>query len=230
MQEQFFSFTKFIRRFMKRNYLFLLICLPFITQCTIEKRLYNKGYHIEGKRSLTIQNKKSSDHLVAKKIVENSIEQVPLLDCSTDESNNTVERPSPNKSIEEKVIPKDTIYVVEDSTHKGWSSEKKKRTLLGVGVATMATGLVAGALLSEATAAGASLSSIIFLGVIGWTLAVVAAILLLLFLVFLCIPANNRVKNNPKSGLSDGESLGLMIMLTLFGIIGVIFLLGNQFS
>ena len=151
------------------------------------------------------------------------------MDCSTDESNNTVERPSPNKSIEEKVIPKDTIYVVEDSTHKGWSSEKKKRTLLGVGVATMATGLVAGALLSEATAAGASLSSIIFLGVIGWTLAVVAAILLLLFLVFLCIPANNRVKNNPKSGLSDGESLGLMIMLTLFGIIGVIFLLGNKF-
>lgn len=188
------------------------------TQCTIEKRLYNNGYHIERKHSFTstiIEEQTPSSEMENKTKTPIQLRSSKL-DIQDQQSQITDPR-------EENVLLKDSVYVGSTST-KGWDSQRKKEILLEIGGATLATGIAAGALLSKATAAGASLSAVTILGPVGWVLAVSAAILLILFIIFLFVPVNDKVVSK-KSNLSRGERAALTILISIFGVVGLAFLL-----
>ena len=88
-------------------------------------------------------------------------------------------------------------------------------------------GLIAAGALSQATAAGASLSAILFLGAVGWFCALLAAILLIIFLIFLSIPVSGKPEKESHSSLSKGERTGLTIALIIIGAIGLAFLVSE---
>ncbi len=214
---------------MKLKHLLPLFLIVTSTQCTVEKRLYTKGFHIERKHSLSSSSNKITEQAVSQEIIpENSIESTQISDLSSESLLISVDK-TENSNFVKDSLPKDTVYISKSTKQANWTTEKKKKTLLRLGVGTFLTGLVAGSLLSQATAAGAASFTIAVSGFFGWIFTLIAAFLLLIFIICLCIPPKDRLEKHPNKTLSNGESLGLSVTLAAFGIIGVIILLVNLF-
>lgn len=206
--------------------LFLIILL--LTQCTIEKRLYNKGFYIERRHSINSKienNSKNSDEDVVNDVPAKSVDDNPVSDESNlllTDSTRTEENVYGEQALNLSVNKTQSVELESES----WDKEKKRRCLKGVGVPTLLFGLVAAATLDTATAAGAQLGAILIFGAIGWLCAFVAAVLLIIFLVFLCIPPMEKKKENAEKPhqFNKGERAGLIVTLTLVGVVVLAFL------
>jgi len=100
----------------------LIICLLFISSCTVENRLYNRGFHVEWNKKI-----KSNDNSIASKEIIQTELEVPVVQ-PVDELEQSKEQdviqdvsdPEPESVFNENAfeIPvKDTVYI-DDSTDK----------------------------------------------------------------------------------------------------------------
>lgn len=212
----------------------LLYLFPFLwifTQCTIQKRLYTHGYHIEHRAKVRSGSTDFSDSVYSQSLIVQNTDFIPE-EVRSDNSEETEHVTDTTVVIANNGIKRDTVFVYT-ATKRDLDQQKKRNRLVGVGIPMIGLGTIAAGSLSSATAAGASLSSILFLGVIGWLCALLAAILLIVFLVFLCIPVANAPDPNPnqeqqlKNSLSKGERSALTAIFIVIGIIGLAFLFTN---
>lgn len=207
-----------------------LILLIAFAQCTIQKRLYNPGFHVEYKNRLrSIESSRKEDSVVD--IHQTSPSRVELDHVSAQDYRETPKETDrildTSIVVVENKTKRDTMVVYHSSEHEV-KRKKKQDRLVGVGIPMLGLGLIAAGALSQATAAGASLSAILFLGAIGWLCALIAAILLIIFLVFLCIPVPDaEPKQESQTQLSRGERSVLTAILIVAGVIGLAFLFTN---
>lgn len=192
--------------------------------------MYNRGFHIEHKnRFRTVESVGKEDSLMFTR--QTSRSRVELDHVSAQDYRETPKETDrildTSIVVIENKAKRDTMVVYRSTEHEVMRKKKQDR-LVGVGIPMLGLGLIAAGALSQATAAGASLSATLFLGAIGWLCALIAAILLIIFLVFLCVPVPDaEPKQESKTQLSKGERSALTAIFIVAGIIGLAFLFTN---
>lgn len=199
-----------------------LFVLSTFASCTIEKRLYNRGFHVE------INHLFSKSKYVVPEEADTVIQQAEEAiksDCIQEEENLvakndfTINNPESQNILAQPEIESDKETAL---SHRPFTKAKKQDILVGLGFSVMLTGVAAATFLGPATAAGASFSAMIIGGLLGWPLAFLSAILLLVFLIYLCIPPVEKRNQIPEEDrkFSKGERTGLIVAgIFAFGIL-----------
>lgn len=100
----------------KNKCLLLFFLLSITTNCTIEKRLYNKGYHIEQKRLFNARTLNSEEKTIH--LTENDSEDIQEEYVVSSELTKKISDDNFPLTVEQR----DTVYII-DSTYGGWNSE-----------------------------------------------------------------------------------------------------------
>ncbi len=212
----------------------IFLTLLFYCQCTVEKRLYNRGFHVERKCGSSSFDKLSfrlqSDSIAGTTGTTNELVEEITIPPLTGVGGGSHTTYGTGSDLPES----DTLTVqLENSSLKNHHRERitqleKREGLIASGVATLAFGLGAvGVIHLAVTSTTAGL--IFLLGPVGLILGIVAVFFFLLFLVYLCLPTEvSREDRVARSGIKEhkfsrGERAGLIVAMIFATSIAVAF-------
>ncbi len=202
-----------------KGFLLISLLLCFV-QCTVEKRLYNRGFHVERSQKFH-SDKHPANLIVNSESDEVTSEETTVESAITLKANDTVLIPKESDLVESDdtlVQPKDSIGF---RLSQAYTKERKKQVLIGIGVPMALVAAGAGILFYvSVTATSGGFTAGLIAAFVGLFLSGVLLLLLVLFLIFLIRKADGRkvVLKSPDRRLSKAQRL-LIISAVIFVVV-----------
>lgn len=201
---------------MHKHILFLLIGILLLGSCSIEKRLYNRGWHVEfhrknktekshlSEKNSTISDSLTETHLLAessKQVFESELERTvhtiqPKESVrhlqTVNQDWNAVQRTSEEKNVTQYVKTEKSPTLREKTNPSSWSKSGKRTSVIGVTILFVLVLILFFSLLFIISTSG-DIAALFVLGLFAVIIGIIGLILFFLLLTMLLVKSQERI-------------------------------------